>query len=106
MLFENVVNYFMVGIYYFTVSVWLYHPLYIPSKTGKRTKELDWLKNSIMKIQDVTSNVAITEENEKKYGRLQLSIPGIQRSFLDKVTPDIDGFTAEPVFHQCKMFKF
>ena len=33
--------------------------------------------------------------------RLQLSIPGTQGAFLDKnhPCPDIDGFTAEPVFH-------
>ena len=24
-----------------------------------------------------------------------------QRAFLDKVTPDIDGFTDEPVVYQC-----
>ena len=58
-----------------------------------------------MKIQEVTSNAVITEKNENHYVILQLSIPGIQRSFLDKVTFDIDGFTAEPAFHQCKMFK-
>ena len=58
-----------------------------------------------MKIQEVTSNVVITEKNENQHVRLPLSIPGIQRPFLDKVTSDIDGFTAEPAFHQCKMFK-
>ena len=58
-----------------------------------------------MKIQEVTSNVVITEKNENQCVILQLSIPGIQRSFLDKVTPDIDGFAVEPAFHQCKMFK-
>ena len=58
-----------------------------------------------MKIQEVTSNAVITEKNENQYVILQLSIPGTQRSFLDKVTFDIDGFTAEPAFHQCKMFK-
>ena len=44
-----------------------------------------------MKIQKVISNV-----------RLQLSIPGIQGKFLDKVTPDIDRFTDKPVI-QCNI---
>ena len=42
-----------------------------------------------------------TGKNEKQYVRLQLSIPGTQGAFLDKFTPDIDGFTDEPVVHQC-----
>ena len=49
------------------------------------------------KIQEVPSNVAITEKIEKQYARLQLSIPGTQETFLDKVAPDIDSFTDEPV---------
>ena len=113
------------------------------------------------KIQEATSNVAITEENEKQYVRLQPTYsssdnlaPSISRvligrhlifcsltsptcrnsprkctpvnykvrqkagfpivthttseeyqkpqgAFLDKFTPDIDGFTDEPVVHQC-----
>ena len=47
------------------------------------------------KRQEVTSNVAITKKNEKQYLRLQLSIPGTQRVFSDKVTPNIDDFTDE-----------
>ena len=43
----------------------------------------------------VTSNVAITKKNEKQYLRLQLSIPGTQRVFSDKVTTNIDYFTDE-----------
>ena len=43
----------------------------------------------------------ITEKNEKQYLRLQLSIPGTQRAFFNKVTTDIDGFTGELVVHQC-----
>ena len=46
------------------------------------------------------SNVAITEKNEKQHVRLQLSIPGTQEAFPDKVAPDIDEFTDEPVV-QC-----
>ena len=49
----------------------------------------------------MTSNVVINEKNEKQYVRLQPSIPRTQGAFLDKVTPDIDGFTHEPVVHQC-----
>ena len=46
-----------------------------------------------------------TGKNEKQYVRLPLSIPRTEGTFLDKVTPDIDDFTAEPVVHQCEMFK-
>ena len=42
-----------------------------------------------------------SEKNKKQYVRLQLSIPEIQGAFLDKVTPDVDGFTNETVVHQC-----
>ena len=52
------------------------------------------------KLQEITSNVAISEKNEKQYVRLQLSITGTQEAFLDKVAPDIDGFTGEQVV-QC-----
>ena len=50
--------------------------------------------NLIMKIQEVTSNVDITNKNEKQYVRqiIQLGIPGTQVTFSDKVTPDINGF--------------
>ena len=37
---------------------------------------------------------------EKQYVRVQLSLPETQGEFLDKVTPDIAGFTYEP-FVQC-----
>ena len=53
------------------------------------------LKHSSMEIQEVISNIVITEKN----GKL-CQTTGIQRNlgtFLDKVTPDIDGFTDEPV---------
>ena len=51
---------------------------------------------------DVTSNVVITEKNEKQYVRqiTQLGIPGTQGAFSDKITPDIESFTDEPVV-QC-----
>ena len=52
------------------------------------------------KIREVTSNFAITERNEKQYVRLKLTIPGTQRTFSDKVVPDIYGFPDEPVV-QC-----
>ena len=47
-----------------------------------------------MKIQEVTSNVDITNKNEKQYVRqiIQLGIPGTQVTFSDKVTTDINGF--------------
>ena len=55
-----------------------------------------------MKIQEATSNVVITEKNEKQYVRqvIQLGIGGTQGALSDKVTTDIDGFTDEPVV-QC-----
>ena len=43
----------------------------------------------------MTSNVSITEKNEKRYVKLPLSIPGTQGAFSDKVVPDIDDFTDE-----------
>ena len=39
------------------------------------------------------------------YFRLQLSIPKTQGTFLDKVTPDVDGITDEAVVHQCDVQK-
>ena len=48
-------------------------------------------------IQEVTSNVAIIEKNEKQYIKLQPNIPGTQGAFSRKVAPDIDGFTDELV---------
>ena len=42
-----------------------------------------------MKIQEVTSNVAITEKNEKQNVKkiIQLGIPDTQGTFSEKVTP-------------------
>ena len=40
-------------------------------------------------------------KSEKQYVRLQLSIPGSQGAFLDKINFGTDGFTDEPVFYQC-----
>ena len=40
---------------------------------GRGTKELEqFMKHLSTKIQEVTSNVAVTEKNEKQYVRLQL----------------------------------
>ena len=39
------------------------------------TKELEQLKHLCRKIQEVTSDIAIIEKNEKQYVRLQQSIP-------------------------------
>ena len=47
------------------------------------------------KIQEVTSNIVITEKNEKLCHTT--AIPRIQGAFSDKVTPNIDGFTDKPV---------
>ena len=44
----------------------------------------------------MTLNVAVTKKNGKQYLRPQLSIPGMQGAFSDKVAPDIDDFTDEP----------
>lgn len=49
----------------------------------------------------MTSNLAITVKNEKKTnGRqiIQRGIRGTQGAFTNKITPDIDGCTDEPVF--------
>ena len=56
------------------------------------------MKHLSTKIQKVTSNVVITEKNEKQYFRLQLSIPETQGLFSDKNVRDIDDFTDEPEF--------
>ena len=47
------------------------------------------------KIQKAISNVVVTQKNEKL--SLTSEILEIQGTFSDKVTPDIDGFTDEPV---------
>ena len=59
---------------------------------GRGAKELEQLKHLSTKILESTTNVMITKKNEKQYIRLQLSIPGTQGAFLDKVAPDIDDF--------------
>ena len=48
---------------------------------GKGYQILEQLKYLSTKIQEVISNVVITEKNEKQYVRLQLSIPGTQEAF-------------------------
>ena len=56
---------------------------------------IEQLKHWSTKIQEVISNIVITEKNEK-----QCQTTGIPRTlgaFSDKVTLDIDGFTDEPV---------
>ena len=95
MLFEN--DFFYGGY----SSLHNFHLIIWRRKKEKGSEELDQLEHLSTKIQEVTSDVAITEKNEKQYVRLQLIIPGTQGAFLDKVTPDIDGFTDEPVLHQC-----
>ena len=60
-------------------------------------KQLEHLST---KIQESSSNVAITEKNEKQYVRLYLSIPETHGEFSDKIAPNIDGYTNEPVV-QC-----
>ena len=49
-------------------------------------------------MQEVTSNIAVTEKNEKQYvtDYIYKSSQGPKGgAFWDKGTPDIDGFTAE-----------
>ena len=70
-------------------------------KKGKSIKKLDQLKHFNIKTQELASNVAINQKNEKQYVRPQSSIPETKGFFLDNVTPDINGFTDEPVVHQC-----
>ena len=62
---------------------------------GRGAKELEQLKHLSTKILESTTNVMITKKNEKQYIRLQLSIPGTQGAFLDKVAPDIDDLGQE-----------
>ena len=52
------------------------------------------------KIQELASNIVLIERNEKQYIRLKLNVLGTQGTFSDEVTPDIYGFTDEPVV-QC-----
>ena len=57
-------------------------------------------------MQEMTSNVASTEEVFKKVSTyveqvMQLVLPGTQRAFSRKVTQDIDGLTVEAV--QCNV---
>ena len=52
------------------------------------------------KIQEVASKVAITVKNEKLCQATRIS--GTQGAFSDKVTPEVDGFTDEPVV-QCDL---
>ena len=51
----------------------------------KSKGQLKQLKHFSMKIQEFTSNVVITEKNEKQYVRVQLSIPGTQGNFQVKL---------------------
>ena len=52
-----------------------------------------------MKIQEVASNVVITEKKNGKV-RLRVNILVTQGAFLEKVISDIDGFTDGRVIHQ------
>ena len=54
------------------------------------------VKHLSTKIQEMTSNVVITQKNVYHI----TGIPGTQRAFSDKVAPDIDVLTDEPVV-QC-----
>ena len=65
---------------------------------GRDTKELEQLKYLSAKIQEVISNIVITERNEKLCQTT--GIPGTQGAFSDKLTPNIDVFIDEPVV-QC-----
>ena len=64
---------------------------------GRGTRELEQLKLWSLKIQEATSNVAITEKKEKQCVR-QIIYTN-QGHLPKKGTPDID-FMDEPVF-QC-----
>ena len=76
-----------ISIHRFTIYPGLCQQIKWWSKKGKGTKELEQLKHFSTKIQEVTSNGVITEENEKLV---------TQGAFSNKVTPVID----EPVV-QC-----
>ena len=62
------------------------------------------MKHLSAKIQKAISNIVITEKNEKL--SLTSEIPEIQGAFSDKVTPDIDGFTDEPVVQSQPAFTY
>ena len=50
----------------------------------------------------MTSNIAISEQNNKQHFKIQLRIPGIPGAFSERIAPDIVGFTDKPVIqHQC-----
>ena len=66
---------------------------------GKGYQRIRSIEAFEYEIQEMNSNIAITEKNEKQYARLQLSISRTQGKFLYKVTPDIEHFTDEPVIH-------
>ena len=56
------------------------------NKKVKGTMKLEQLKYLSMKIQKVTSNVAIVEENEKGHGQIiQLSRAGTKENFQIKL---------------------
>ena len=75
----------MVAIHRFTISIWLYHLITQTDQNRKerstKVKELEQLKHSSTKMQDMNDFVAFTEKNEKQYVRLQLSILGTQEAF-------------------------
>ena len=90
-------DYLIVAFHRFTISIWFYRAEHNGGvKRGNGSQESDQFKHLSKKIQEVTLDVVITKKNGKKYVRLQLSIPWAQRSFWDKVTPDIEDFTDEP----------
>ena len=62
------------------------------------------MKHLSAKIQKAISNIVITEKNEKV--SLTSEIPEIQGAFSEKVTPDIDGFTDEPVVQSQPAFTY
>ena len=62
--------------------------------TKQKSKgQLKQLKHFSMKIQEFTSNVVITEKNEKTICQSTAKYTRDPREFSGKVAPDLDGFT-------------
>ena len=58
---------FIVAIHHFTISIRLYCPIFNEGQKRKEHQVIRTIKTSEYEIEEMTSNVAITEKNEKQY---------------------------------------
>ena len=81
------------AIHLFMISIWLYCLIWWQGKNGMGTRESEQLKNLSMKIQEVTSNVAVTVKKKKTMHVRLTGIPSgiFRQNYLWY------GFTDEPV---------